>query len=113
LFLSEAICFQKCKYLTPVQHNGKMAKTNWDDQLVMDTKTSFMPDARKMTSSNSSCGAILCLDVEVASDGTYSQFSQIGAVLSAGGQTSYFEAKVGKGQNGEVLRKGCLLLVKT
>jgi hypothetical protein len=84
-----------------------------NDQLVMDTKTSFMPDARKMTSSNSSCGAILCLDVEVASDGTYSQFSQIGAVLSAGGQTSYFEAKVGKGQNGEVLRKGCLLLVKT
>jgi hypothetical protein len=37
---------------------------------------------------------ILCLDVEVVSDGTYSQFSQLGAVLSAGGRISTFEAKV-------------------
>jgi hypothetical protein len=48
------------------------------------------------SSSSSRGGAILCLDVEVVSDGTYSQFSQIGAVLSTGGQTLDFEAKVGR-----------------
>jgi hypothetical protein len=38
--------------------------------------------------------AILCLDVEVVSDGTYWQFSQLGAVLSRAEQTSTFGAQV-------------------
>jgi hypothetical protein len=69
-----------------------------NEHLVIDTNASFW--TAKKVASNSSCdGAILCLDVEVVSDGTYSQFSQIGAVLSTGGETSYFEAKVGKSKS--------------
>jgi hypothetical protein len=45
-------------------------------------------------SCNSTNPAILCLDVEVVSDGTYWQFSQLGAVLSKGGQISTFGAQV-------------------
>jgi hypothetical protein len=45
-------------------------------------------------SCHSSNPAILCLDVEVVSDGTYWQLSQLGAVLSRGGQTSTFGAQV-------------------
>ena len=41
-------------------------------------------------------GGILCLDVETITDGAYSQFTQIGAVLSMrGGRTSTFGAQVG------------------
>jgi hypothetical protein len=78
-----------------------------NERLAIDTGASFItptPDASRMiNSSSSSCGgggAILCLDVEVLSDGTYSQFSQLGAVLLAEGRTSYFEAKVGAKING-------------
>ena len=40
-------------------------------------------------------GGILCLDVETITDGAYSQFTQIGAVLSlGGGQTFTFGAQV-------------------
>jgi hypothetical protein len=40
-------------------------------------------------------GGIVCLDVEVVSDGAYSQFSQIGAVLSIRGRIFSFRAQVG------------------
>jgi hypothetical protein len=46
------------------------------------------------SSGNNNIPAILCLDVEVVSDGTYWQFSQLGAVLSRAGQTYTFGAQV-------------------
>ena len=44
---------------------------------------------------SSNFGGILCLDVETMSDGAYSQFTKIGAVLSVRGRTSTFGAQVG------------------
>jgi hypothetical protein len=41
-------------------------------------------------------GGIVCLDVEVVTDGSYSQFSQIGAVLSIRGRCFSFGAQVGQ-----------------
>jgi hypothetical protein len=72
-----------------------------NERLIFDTNASFVKsaDANRMISNSSSGGAILCLDVEVVSDGIYSQFSQIGAVLYTEGQASYFEAKVGKAKS--------------
>jgi hypothetical protein len=52
------------------------------------------PHALHVTSTKGVSDIILCLDVEVVSDGAYSQFSQLGAVLSTGGRISTFEAKV-------------------
>jgi hypothetical protein len=68
-----------------------------NERLVIDTNASIVTsaDANRMISNSSSGGVILCLEVEVVSDGTYSQFSQIGAVLYTEGHASYFEAKVG------------------
>jgi hypothetical protein len=54
-----------------------------------------MSDSRTAAAAPRTSGGILCLDVETVSDGVYSQFSQIGAVLSLRGRTSAFGAQVG------------------
>jgi hypothetical protein len=59
------------------------------DSLVIDKSASFMMQLPK-----GFCRGIVCLDVETVSDGLYTQFSQIGAVLSVRGQTFPFHAQV-------------------
>jgi hypothetical protein len=62
--------------------------------LSAENTPSSLPRVR--TPDCSDCDGIVCLDVEVVSDGAFSQFSQIGAVLSMGGQCSSFGAQVGQ-----------------
>jgi hypothetical protein len=57
-------------------------------------RPSGMAGQETANAAEGSCGAILCLDMEVVNDGAYSQFTQLGAVLSVKGQISTFEAKV-------------------
>jgi len=45
---------------------------------------------------HASCRGIVCLDVETISDGEYTQFTQIGAVLSLKGEVFDFYAQVGE-----------------
>jgi hypothetical protein len=88
------------KFDAIVERSGRAVVALANDELiVVDTNASFMTllAAREAgTLSRQQIGkAILCLDVEVVSDGVYCQFSQIGCVLSVEGRISTFEAKVG------------------
>jgi hypothetical protein len=82
-----------------------------DELIVIDPHASFMTLlAKKEVQGLSRLNgkAILCLDVEVVSDGVYSQFTQLGAVLSVEGQISTFEAKVcgSRGKAASMYRTG-------
>ena len=76
-----------------------------DERLVIDTNASFMTSASSLpgitvaaVNARERDSRIVCLAVETASDGAYSQFTQLGAVLSVGGKTSTFGAQVGEVQ---------------
>jgi hypothetical protein len=85
---------------TDVERSGRTVIAVANDELVViDANASFMTLLAayegQILSRQKNGKAILCLDVEVVSDGVYSQFSQIGCVLSVEGEISTFEAKVG------------------
>jgi hypothetical protein len=68
------------------------------EKLIINTSGSFMRRAAAKDASKAFCrGGILCLDVETISDGAYTQFTQIGAVLSRrGGEVFNYYAEVGE-----------------
>jgi hypothetical protein len=67
------------------------------EKLIINTSGSFMRPAAAKDASKAFCrGGILCLDVETVSDGAYTQFTQIGAVLSRRGEVFNYYAEVGE-----------------
>ncbi len=68
------------------------------EKLIINTSGSFLrPATSKGDASKAFCrGGILCLDVETISDGAYTQFTQIGAVLSRKGEVFNYYAEVGE-----------------
>jgi hypothetical protein len=67
------------------------------EKLIINTSGSFMRPAAAKDASKAFCrGGILCLDVETISDGAYTQFTQIGAVLSRRGEVFNYYAEVGE-----------------
>ena len=84
-----------------------------NERLIIDTNASFMTTTKTPVPrihfgtgaghGGTGTGGILCLDVETVSDGAFSQFSQLGAVLSIGGQTSTFGAQVERLDQGWVV----------
>jgi hypothetical protein len=65
------------------------------DKLI-NTKDSFLKTPAAPGASQAFCRGIVFLDVETMSDGEYTQFTQIGAVLSRNGEVFNYYAEVGE-----------------